>query len=118
MAQSLYEVGADVYLRASATKGFLEHYTVVGLGQGPDGFWRYSIGIAQSPPIISTTVGDRSTLKGNFLKMDIEFYEDDLITYCDALDIAIPIALAQYNRLIAMRDLSCIEEGSDVTGTD
>lgn len=115
MANAKFEIGDSVYVRESATKGFLENYTVVGINKDPTGFWKYSIGIAHSTPVINSTVGDRNVLKGNFLSPDLKFYEDELTTYCEALDLAIPVVLAQYNRLVKLRIQHCEDGG---TGTD
>ena len=117
MASPKYDVGNRVYLTVSAQKGFLESYTILEVAKGPNGLWQYAIGIAQSTPIINTTVGDRNILKGNFNTLNLQFYEDELSTYCEALDVAIPIALAQYNRLTTLRTQFC-EDESNETGTD
>lgn len=112
MAANVYNIGSEVYLRESAAKGFLESYVVVKLGQGPDGIWKYTVGTPQKPPINSTTVSDRNTLKGNFGAFNIEFMEDELVPFCTALDMAIAVALANYNRLISLKAARCPESGS------
>jgi hypothetical protein len=116
MANPKYNIGDTVYLTVSAQKGFIESYTILQLTAGPDGFWQYVVGIPQSAPIINTTVGDMNSLKGNFSAVNIRFYEDELSTYCEALDIAIPLVLAQYNRLVSLREQFC-EVSEDGTGT-
>ena len=109
MAANKYNVGDMVFLSESARIGFLESYRVNKVIQYDTGIWRYEIIISAKPPSISQTVGDRITLKSGEI---IVFEEYELITMCDALDLAITSVQSRLDELRRTKATYCRSEGS------
>lgn len=107
--QPRFEIGGRIYLRESAVRGFLESYLISQVYMDAALQWKYIIAVPPRPPTGGTTVGDRNTLQGT-QKLDAEFFEDELIVYCEALVLAESNALAAYNNLHALRVAGCASE--------
>jgi len=78
-----FQIDEAVYLLSSAALGELEAYRV-GAVQDRGIGWVYQIFIDQRPPH-EWTLGDRIDLKE---ERNLFFHEDELITICEALDLA------------------------------
>lgn len=115
MAQApIYNQGDTVYLRDSAALGFLEAYIVKSIVHRPDGLIHYYLSTHLKPPTANMTMGDRNT--GRVLRQ-ITFYESDLISYCEALVLAIENTEKQLASLQAQYVISgCAGEGTEGTG--
>lgn len=111
----IYSPGDTVYLRDSAALGFLEAYIVKTITHRPDGQIQYYLSTHLKPPAANMTMGDRNT--GRVLKQ-ITFFEYDLITYCEAIILAIENTEKQLASLQAQYAASgCADEDEGTAGT-
>lgn len=109
----LYSQGETVYIKESAALGFLEAYIVDTITHLPTGVIHYELISSLAPPAANMTMGDRNIGRR---KLPVTFIESDLITYCDALDLAISNTQVQLSTLQALQDAAgCIDAG---TGTE
>ena len=92
----LYDIGQTVYLRESASLGFLEAYVIKDMGYQPNGKLIYTLATSLKQPAAVQTIGDRIT--GQQI-LPIRFYEEDLIEYREALEICIANLQNQLNTL-------------------
>lgn len=116
MAQApLYNQGDTVYLRDSAALGFLEAYIVHTITHRPDGLIVYSLSTHLKPPAANMTMGDRNT--GRVLH-PLTFFEHELVSYCDALALAVANTQKQLAKLQAQQAISgCLPDaGTEGTG--
>jgi len=114
MAQApIYSQGDTVYLRDSAALGFLEAYIVQSIVHRPDGVIQYYLATHLKPPAVNMTMGDRNT--GRVLRQ-LTFLETDLISYCEALVLAIDNTEKQLAALQAQYAISGCGEGTEGTG--
>lgn len=104
MAAPQFNIDDIVYLRDSAVIGYIESYRVSGIRQDASLMWVYSIAIPQRPPVNNATYGDRVTLKKS---EDFELPESALVTYCEALTLAIATMRANLARLEALQSAQC-----------
>lgn len=105
----LYRIGDIVYLNESANLGELEAYKIGAIQQAQPGRWVYQIFIEKRPPD-SQTVEDRDDLR---FPHELFFDEVDLLTLCEANNIALNNVQNRINRL--MNELTNCASGS--TGT-
>lgn len=98
-----YGEGDTVYLRESAALGFLEAVIINGITRN-NGKWIYTIRTGVSSPIAPTVYGDRRSLVH---AKTLYFSEDELITICDALDLAEANAQRVLDKLRAQRVALC-----------
>lgn len=98
-----YQEGDQVYLRESAALGFLEAVTISGIRR-INGKWAYAIRAGMARPYAATTYGDRTSLVNG---ATLFFTESELISVCDALDLAIANAERVLERLQAQRNSIC-----------
>ena len=82
----VYDIGQPVYLRESAALGFLEAYVVKDMAYQPNGKLIYTLVTSLKQPAAVMTIGDRVT--GQQV-LPNRFYEEDLISYRDALALCI-----------------------------
>jgi len=75
-----YSIGDIIYLRESASLGFLEAYKVTGITSTSPGRIVYYIDVSNGSPIVN--FGERIT---NQNRPALYFDETELIAYCDAL---------------------------------
>ncbi len=95
-----YGRGTLVYIRESAALGFLEQYTVQSITYTADNQILYRVCQNRGGPNITTTFGDRYRHR---VQPPIDFREQDLITYCDALELvklALSIQLTKVNAML------------------
>ena len=109
----LYERGTTVYLRESASVGFLEAHTIAGVTRGNNG-WVYTILIRPNLPTHAPHYGERRSLTNGAI---ITFEECEFIQICDALALA-----EQYhqNQLAAIQNriaTHCVDPTSGTSGT-
>jgi hypothetical protein len=92
----IYNIGQTVYLRESATLGFLEAYIIKAIAYQPNGQLVYELTTYLKPPGSLQTIGDRVTGR---VPLPIRFFEGDLIEYREALEICIANLQTQLNAL-------------------
>jgi hypothetical protein len=82
----VYDIGQTVYLKESASLGFLEAYIIKDMGYQPSGRLIYTLATSLKSPTAIQTIGDRVTGQRT---LPIRFYEEDLIGYKEALELCI-----------------------------
>lgn len=115
MANPKFNVDEVVYLTESAKVGSIESYKVSGVRQDPSGAWLYRISIPRRPPNSNMTYGDRNALRRD---LDFELSEDELTTFCNAVEIALVAAENNANRIRRLKDTYCADETESTGGTD
>lgn len=86
MSAPTYEIDDVVYLRESAMAGFIESYRVTAIEFEPKtNQWLYKMAIRHSGPETSTVVDSYALHRFETLR----FRESELVTLCEALDMAI-----------------------------
>lgn len=101
MANPLFDIGDEIYLKESAANGFLERFKIATRLQD-GGEWVYSFGI---PPKVTTSAlfGDRVThVHGRVLY----FNESELVTICQAIDLIEQVLI---DRLAEIRRLKSVK---------
>jgi len=99
-----FDIGDVVYLKSSAEIGFIEATRISNIGYNTlTKLPMYLISRQPKPPQ-EATVGDQVDLKSD---LDYWLTEDELLVYCDALDMAITAQEAQLAKLRARRDAQC-----------
>lgn len=98
-----YNQNDIVYLRESASRGVIEPVRIGSIMQ-TNGGWQYTIRFGPSLPINNQTYGDKKSLINNAV---LYFNESELLTKCQAYELAEAYALALYNKLSAERQLHC-----------
>lgn len=102
-----YEIDDSVYIKASANIGFLEDYKVSGIMKQPDSReFIYSLSLTTVKLSPNLTLSGKPRFKNN-----IYFKERELVTKCDALNLAFAALTRKMTRLLALRLSLC-------TGTD
>jgi hypothetical protein len=81
MSEQIYQPGDEVYLLASAKRGFLERYAIDFVTQNATGKYVYHINIKKSPPNVQSVGGAYDQRPHGVIYYDAS----ELITYCDAL---------------------------------
>ena len=99
-----YDINDVVYLKSSAEIGFIEAVRVSNIAYDPLTKLPVYLISRQTKPPQESTVGDQVDLKSDF---NYWLTEDELLTYCDALDMAILSQEAQLVKLRARRDAQC-----------
>lgn len=102
----LYKINQVVYLNESAYLGELEAYKIGAIQQAQAGRWVYQIFIEKRPPD-AQTAEDRVDLR---FPREMFFDEAELLTLCDAVNIALHNVQFRINR--NMNFLSNCGEGS------
>lgn len=100
-SQPLYGRGEQVYLRESAVIGFVESYFVDSVEFAPSGEPVYVLRTRSNEPQNLATVGDQIT-GPKFVPVKI--LESGLVTYEEALDLAIENTQSLLTKLIADRN--------------
>ena len=100
-----------VYLQASAAIGFLEALMVSSISMDVSGRWVYTLATYQKAPTAVQSMGDRITIPKRTLPL--QFYEEDLMTYCDALAVCIASVQQQLASLQALQATQC--QGQTIT---
>lgn len=103
-----YQIDEVVYLRASAALGELESYRV-GAVQDRGIGWVYQIFIDSRPPA-EWTLGDRIDLKEERL---LFFTEEELVSLCEALDLAATALAGTIARVKSQIDDFCANTGDE-----
>jgi hypothetical protein len=85
MQTPIFNTSDTVYLRESAALGFIEAYIVDSIIHHPNGTLTYQCITHLKPPTATMTMGDRH--RGTTRRY-LEFLEQDLATYCEALELA------------------------------
>lgn len=106
-AGPLFKIGDIAYLNESAQLGELEAYRIGAVSQSSPGVWIYQIFIEKRPPD-GQTVEDRIDLRQ---PTELFFSEAELLTLCDAVNIALHNTQGRINR--GMQLLSSVCRGSD-----
>jgi hypothetical protein len=99
--QPLYCIGETVYLRDSAALGFIEAYVIKLPHYEPNGDITYELVTQMKPHGLTHTIGDRITGQPS---LPLRLPEQGLVTYAEALDLAIDNLTLQLNQLQAQRD--------------
>lgn len=79
-----YDIGEAVYLRESAAIGHLEAVIISGAMWGK-GQWMYTVRAGRAQPTAVAYYGDRITAVH---AKTLYYTENELITHCDALELA------------------------------
>lgn len=96
-----YQINDSVFLRESASMGFLEPAKISGVHLHTDGTWVYSIGSSSRE---SSPYGDRLS----FVNSNVLFFsEDELILKCDALVLMEEAARNLLTSIQAQKSLLC-----------
>lgn len=103
MSTPLYDINDTVYLKESAALGFLEAVRISGIVKQAAG-WLYTIEARSAQPTAPTLYGDRIAFTN---RATLYFSEDELITLCNALDLAEAHALAVLSRIQAQKQEMC-----------
>jgi hypothetical protein len=98
-----YDIGDVVYLRESASLGFLEAVTISGVTYTAQG-WAYAILAGRSSPSSIAYYGDRIQHVSSKI---LYFTESELVSECDALELAETNAQTQLTSLQAQRSSLC-----------
>ncbi len=106
----LYSIGDTLYLKESASLGFLEAFTVLSIEHTTDNRILYNMsGVAKSPVASNTA----SAMTSGRRISQIVFYEDELCVLCDALALCRINLEAQLARIIALQS-----QHGCIVGTD
>lgn len=101
-----YDVGTVVYLKESAALGYIEPVKISGILRYQDS-WVYTITNHAAQPRQAQIYGDRYT---QIYDTHINFTENELLTLCDALDLAEANALRTLQKIQDQKALYCSEE--------
>ncbi len=112
MQTPLYSIDDVVYLKESAGVGFIEAYQVAAVSYDVSGNVIYKLRTGVRPPTNPATIGELSSGL-HFLPLLV--LESNLISYCDALDMAIAVEEAKLTELRRYKNANC-SSGTD--GTD
>lgn len=98
-----YNIKDTVYVKASANIGFLEDYQVTGIMKQPSNReYMYSLSLTTLKLSPGLTLSGKPRFKEN-----IYFKERELITKCEALDLAVASLDRKMSRLLALRISLC-----------
>lgn len=101
-----YSSGDVVYLRESAALGFIESYQIDGIYyDNTNRQWIYTIDVRHRGPAPSTTI-DRVDLRN---RERLRFREDELVGFCEAIQLAIDETENRLSKLQSIRDAQCSE---------
>jgi hypothetical protein len=106
MSSPVYEPTDVVYLRESAAMGFLEPQRIVGAHLGQDG-WLYTISTHLNVAGNGVYMDRRSLVNAQTLY----YSESELVTYCDALELAVDKTRRDYEALLAKQAADCSGTG-------
>jgi hypothetical protein len=109
LAAPVYNIGSVVYLRDSALLGFLEAYVVQEIKYA-DGAYQYTVHTSLRGGAPYPTLGDRNI--GVQLKTLI-IPESNLVTYCEAVRLAIICVRGQLQVLEAAAAARCLQGSSE-----
>lgn len=104
----LFFPGDTVYLRASALLGFLESIIVNDARMEPSGRFTYGIRFEKNPPSTQTQGGFNDHRRF----VEVRYSTNELMIFCDAIDLVIQNLQLKLNRAVAQRDAQC-NGGSD-----
>lgn len=100
LTKPLYNIGQTIYLRESASLGFIEAYTIKRPTYELDGTIFYELVTGARAPDAVATIGDRITGRP---VLPLKLRESDLILYCPALELAIDNLALQLTQLQNLR---------------
>jgi len=101
--ESRYNINDTVYVKASANLGFLEDYQVSGIMKQPDSReYIYSLTLTTSKLSPGLTLSGKPRFKNN-----IYFKERELVTRCEALNLAFIALNRKMARLLALKVSLC-----------
>lgn len=100
--ESRYNIQDTVYIKASANIGFLEDYQVTGIMKQNNRDFIYSLSLTTSKLSPNLTLSGKPRFKNN-----IYFKERELVTKCEALDLAFASLNRKMTRLLALRLSFC-----------
>lgn len=112
-AAPLFRRGDTIYLKSSAAIGRLDSFRV-GNSRRFNGEWVYQITIAKKPPH-QQTIGDRWDKR--VFEGDIFYFEDELITLCEAIDMGID-ELNRHIVVVQAKQISLCDETNVDPDTD
>jgi len=116
IAAPTYDTNDVVYLRESAAIGRIEAARISGVVRGKES-WLYTITFGASSPTAPAIRGDRI---GHVVPKTVFYSEDELISLCEALEIAEAQAQSALDLIQAQRASLCTETdvtaGTDITG--
>lgn len=113
MNTPLYSIDDVVYLRESAGIGFIEAYSVAAVSYDVSGNVIYKLRTGVRPPNNPATIGELSSGL-HFLPLLV--LESQLVTYCEAVDMAIAVEELKLAELRRYKDANCSSDGTDGTG--
>ena len=98
-----FQIGDLLYIRESAALGYLEPVKIRTILKNSGG-WLYTIAAGLPAATVPQIYGDRRLLvNGATLYVD----EHELLSYCDALRLAVANAQANLNKLMALQTSAC-----------
>lgn len=100
-----FKSGDTVYLRESAVRGFIESYVIHSVRE-MNGVFRYTIKIDARPPKFNATVGDQNRLARGWT---FELSAGELVTYCEAVDLAVAHTKSNLTKLQSLKNMHCNE---------
>jgi len=101
-----FSIDDTIYLRESAMLGFIESYKITGMHyETSSGQWIYHIAIKPRRESF-TTVMDMYQLVN---KEELLLREDELVTFCEAVNLAIIETQRRLNQLLTMKSEKCQE---------
>ncbi len=103
MTPPLYDVNTVVYLKESAALGFLEAVSISGISREFDR-WIYTIRTRSGLNSAVGLYGDRISVSHGKL---LRFNEDELVSMCDALRLAVANQRSVLEKLEAQLAIHC-----------
>lgn len=103
MSTPTYQIDDEVYLVASAKKGFLEAYRISAIRSISKGAYVYQINIRPKQPN-EATVGDSVDLKSN---RALFFSESELTDFCSAVELQITNLGSQLAKAQSLQATKC-----------
>ena len=104
MSAPRYAIGDILYVKESAAVGALEAVIISGVEMQPDNMvWVYKVTLAGNPQA-RATFGDMIQYYGS---AKLYWWESELVSACDAYDLAIDYLQARINTITALRHSQC-----------
>lgn len=111
-----FDIGDEVYIRQSATIGFLLKFEIDSISKSFKD-QRFVFRLAPNTSIPSTPFQISNPPNLSAAPFNIDFTAFELIPLCEALDLAIAHNERELQKLVSKRDKLCIEVSSDGSGT-
>ena len=107
-----YNINQTVYARASAIKGYMEPFYIHNVALDPsNGRWLYSFNRKMN--IVPNSMAKfNAEVHGNVIipqygLLPIQLYEDQILTFCEAIVIQISVLQNQYNEAVKVLQEKC-----------